>query len=679
MPERRSPLDALHVAWSAAAVISFAVLAPPLSVASPRSVLVVGLGALTAGAFSSLGHRLRRALGRFAPRTDDPLELSVLEFGLGTAAAMAALAALGLLGLFRTWAAWGLLGLFVAGDPRPWLRDLRERLRSSAGVRGHPFLAACLGAVGAMAFLSSLAPPTAQDALVYHLAVPAKYVEAGRICEVPGNFFAHFPQNVEMLFGLALLLGQPSLAGFYHWLLGAAAAAAVAQLARAVRPGSSALFAAVAFATVPTAALIAGWPYVDLGVVFYCVASTACFVRWLSRRELPWLLFAAAFAGVAAGCKYTAGFQGILLVAAVAADARRDGLRACALRSAAVCGVVGALAAPWLVRNLVLTGNPVYPFFYEVFGGKSWDAERAHVLRLFLSEWGRGDGLSGTLLLPWRLTVSGRFFSQDGFDGVIGPVFLAGVPILLLGLRLSREYRTVAGFALAWFAFWIATTRQVRFLLPAAACAASLLGAAVPGAIRSRGLRRAAAASFGAAFALDVLIVAVYFAAHSPLAVVLGVESERSYLRREVPGGDYPVFEHIERELPPESHILLGSMGNPGFLVKRRYTADALFENRTLAAVLDESPDPDRILDGFRARGFTHLAFRFDCAFEETKSGFSFEQRRRLAGFLNRHARLLAEAGGTVLYEVGSGIGPLARGGGPEVTPAPAGGGPRGP
>ncbi|MGQ9592736.1 MAG: hypothetical protein ACUVYA_20860, partial [Planctomycetota bacterium] len=433
------------------------------------------------------------------------------------------------------------------------------------------------------------------------------------------------------------------------------------------------------FATVPTAALIAGWPYVDLGVVFYCVASTACFVRWLPRREFPWLLFAAAFAGVAAGCKYTAGFQGILLLAAVVFERRKDGLRACASSSAAVASGVGLLAAPWLVRNLALTGNPVYPFFYDVFGGKSWDAERAHVLSLFLSEWGKGDGLWDTLVLPWRLTVSGRFFSQEGFDGVIGPVFLAGVPFLLLGMRLSREYRTVALFALAWSAFWIATTRQVRFLLPAAACAASLLGAAVPGAVRSRGLRAAAAASFGAAFALDVLIVAVYFAAHCPLAVVLGVEPESSYLRREIPGGDYPVFEHIERELPRESHILLGSMGNPGFLVKRRYTADALFENRTLARVLDESPDPDRVLDGFRARGFTHLAFRFDCAFEETKSGLSIEQRRRLAEFLNRHARLLAEAGGTVLYEVGCGIGPLARDGGPGFSPPGGGGGRRGP
>ncbi|MGQ9590740.1 MAG: hypothetical protein ACUVYA_10650 [Planctomycetota bacterium] len=106
MPERRWPLEALHVAWSAAAVISFAALAPPLAAASPRSLAVAGLGALTAGAFSLLGHRLRRALGRFAPRTDDPLELSVLEFGLGTAAAMFALAALGFLGLYRTWAAW---------------------------------------------------------------------------------------------------------------------------------------------------------------------------------------------------------------------------------------------------------------------------------------------------------------------------------------------------------------------------------------------------------------------------------------------------------------------------------------------------------------------------------------------------------------------------------------------
>ena len=31
---------------------------------------------------------------------------------------------------------------------------------------------------------------------------------------------------------------------------------------------------------------------------------------------------------------------------------------------------------PWLVKNVVDTGNPVYPLAYRVFGGRHWDAAR---------------------------------------------------------------------------------------------------------------------------------------------------------------------------------------------------------------------------------------------------------------------------------------------------------------
>jgi hypothetical protein len=29
---------------------------------------------------------------------------------------------------------------------------------------------------------------------------------------------------------------------------------------------------------------------------------------------------------------------------------------------------------PWLVKNLMETGNPVYPLAYSLFGGADWDA-----------------------------------------------------------------------------------------------------------------------------------------------------------------------------------------------------------------------------------------------------------------------------------------------------------------
>ena len=133
--------------------------------------------------------------------------------------------------------------------------------------------------------------------------------------------------------------------------------------------------------------------------------------------------------------------------------------------------IVGLAASPWWIRNLVFTGNPLHPFAHGLLGGAGWDAERAEVLSRMLGSWGAGGGWLDTLLLPWTLTMSGRFFSEEHFDGVIGPVFLAGAPLVALAVRKSPAHAIVLAFAAAHAGLWLVTTHQVRFLLP---CLAAL-------------------------------------------------------------------------------------------------------------------------------------------------------------------------------------------------------------
>src|SRR6185295_13803103 len=46
--------------------------------------------------------------------------------------------------------------------------------------------------------------------------------------------------------------------------------------------------------------------------------------------------------------------------------------------SALLVGVIAmAIACPWYIKNVVNTGNPVYPFFYSKLGGKNFSAPQA--------------------------------------------------------------------------------------------------------------------------------------------------------------------------------------------------------------------------------------------------------------------------------------------------------------
>lgn len=647
----------LALAWGAGALALFLAGAMPLVGTLRETLLTLGTGALVAYAFWWTGFRVLCRLEAHRTYGSDPIERTAIELGLGILAFMLAALALGALGLFKPWAAIALVGVSLIGSHGPFLRDLAARRERLHAEPSSLILTIALFVAGVLTLIASLAPVTAQDALVYHLAIPAKYVEAGGLTRIEGSFFAAFPQNVEMLFTLGLLLRGESLAQWFHWLLGLCSVLAVAGLVRRVRPDGSRLLAAAVFGTIPTVTLIAGWAYVDLAVALFVVLSTTLLLRWQEDEDLQSLLLSALFAGAAAGCKYTGGFQGLLLAGgALWVGLRRKRTLATAIGHASMAAVVtGAVASPWWIRNIVQTGNPLFPFCHGIFGGEGWDSERARTLSLFLKQWGGDMGISGLLTLPWRLTFSAQFFSEANFDGMVGAAFLVAAPAVLWRVwKGPTAFRAAFCIALAHALFWAWTTQQVRFLLPALALFSSLIGATFDLAHAARPFWRPLRGALAAACAANVVIAALHFAHHNPLPVVLGLESKGQYLRREIPCGDYAVFEHIERALPESSYILFGSLGNPGFLSKRRYHSDAIFENRTLAEVLASSPTPEAVHANLRARGFTHVLFRIENVLDGTgqKSDLSLEEQKKLAEMLNHFARLECEAGGTYLYGI---------------------------
>ena len=663
----------LLAAWAVLVFVFFAsnlrsFLEPMLGFAK-----TVGFMALCSYSFWILGWRLR---SRFLPRgvaEFDGLEAFLVELALGVGCVMVAMFTAGACGLYHPVTAWVVVAAPLVGTHLRALSEVRKRWRELQREIRPSVLWILLLLTAVMTLFESLAPATSQDAFVYHLAVPARFMAEGNLHYVPGNFYSAFPMNVEMLFTLGLLLDSEPLAKWFHWMLGAGAVAAVAALARHLAARSRertdtpcGLLAATLFATIPTVALIAGWAYVDLGVVFFITLSSLFFLRfWESQRgrkveslrheSTPYLVLSVVLAGIAAGCKYTAGFQGLLIAAFVLVTAVREkrSPRLVCGQVGTVCFVVLAFASPWFVKNMITTGNPLFPFAYSLLGGDGWDADRSRVLAISLSEWGGGRPLWQLPELIWDVTVSGQFFSQAGFDGVIGCGFLIGAPFLLVGWTMSREYRVAAWFFILHGVFWVTATQQIRFLLPALAVAAALIAVALCYWKAKSGSRLPIVLLQASAFA-NVLLIAVHFGTHNPLPVVLGFEVEDSYLEREVPGGDYAVFRHIEAKLPLESRILFGSCGNPAYLCKRDYHSDALFENFTLVRLLEGAETPEELSRRFADAGYTHLLFRFDCVFDPSgrKSEVPLKGQLLLAEFLSKYSRLELQADQTRLHSL---------------------------
>jgi len=110
-----------------------------------------------------------------------------------------------------------------------------------------------------------------------------------------------------------------------------------------------------------------------------------------------------------------------------------------------------ALASPWYIRNVVVTGNPVYAFYANIFPSKHVNAE---VMESAGREWlQNGDGIGRHARdlfgegygLREKLRASGVFFVTGSQAYKLGPVFLGwmvpGLLAALLAVAGGAAYR----------------------------------------------------------------------------------------------------------------------------------------------------------------------------------------------------------------------------------------------
>lgn len=341
--------------------------------------------------------------------------------------------------------------------------------------------------LGALALLGGTMPPGilwpaeggGYDVLEYHLGAPKEYFDAGRISYLPHNIYSNFPFNVEMLYLLSMILhGDPIGGIFTAKLLNVAlvmlAVAAVWLAGHEFGPASG-LVAGLLAATCPFLVYLSGVAYVENGLVFFAAMALAALLRALrdSDRAARWVLLSGLFAGLACGCKYTGVIAVVmpLFVAALMLALRSRPIR---LRLVgAFCGGCLIAFGPWLLKNTLATGNPVFPLAYDLIGAHEgvWNDEGA-------ARWNEGhlpaqeDRSTGARFVRlWDQVIGSRFY---------GPVIALGLVFggmaLLMNMRNARgnQSTTIAtmGSTVCWLMIligsggWLALTHLVdRFAI----------------------------------------------------------------------------------------------------------------------------------------------------------------------------------------------------------------------
>ncbi len=421
-------------------------------------------------------------------RADQPL----LEMAIGSGAMGYFAFALGLVGLMRPVVLGGVLAIggaalaLTVARPVPAPEPLPPRWHFGASPLLTRGAALATGLALLFALLGAMLPEVEYDALWYHLTFPRRYLESGFLLDFPCDHMSPTPQHVELLYGYGLLFGDARSAKLIHFGFGVLAAAWAWLLAkRELGPGWGVVAAAL-FLTAPTVTWEMTTAYNELPLAFVATGAVALLLDWRRSGSRTTLVIAGVLLGIGLAGKHLAMFflaplaLGVLLVHLPG----RRSVRARVGDAALLSVVAVAIAMPWYVRAWMLTGNPLFPMFYDQLTAlgievQRWDAQSQQGWWSAMRRYGHGRGMSDLLFLPFRATWDGVRYA-----GSFGPTWLLGLPLVaLVWRRIPTELRLLAALVLVFVVLWVSpwSSFQLRYLVPVAPIAGVLIAAALRG------------------------------------------------------------------------------------------------------------------------------------------------------------------------------------------------------
>ncbi len=485
-------------------------------------------GALIAGAG-------RAALARWLDRLDPAAAWGVGGlFGLG-AVGTATLA----VGLLPGGLRWGIVLPLACAAYGAWALWRRAGVDRPQALRGWEWAFAGALALALLFALVCAATPSDMldwDSLAYHLALAKLWLAEGRITYVSFIHHSNFPGAIDLLYVWGLAWGGQAGAKAFSVAVLGLGLITLFGLARQRYGERAGWWAALAFAAMPVVLWESGTAYIDVGHGLFAGLGLWFAARWLEEREdLGWLVLAGIGLGLGVGSKYT-GLQTLAVAglvvggACVLGRAWVQGARAVALMTTLALVIGGG----WYVKNVAWTGNPVFPFYFERFGGKNWSQSQADVYRDEQQSFGVGRDLKQFGRGVAGLAIEPRPFINLGQYplGTLGAGFLATA--LLWAFAGRRRGRTLEGAVLAGvllsMGIWFVLSQQSRYIVTLGVPLAIMAGGAV---VRLRaGPLLAGLLALQAGYALwlteNLLVL-------PRLSVLFGSVSADTFLTRRVP------------------------------------------------------------------------------------------------------------------------------------------------
>jgi hypothetical protein len=521
----------------------------------------------------------------------------------------------------------------------------------------------------------NLTPPFARDALIHHLAIPKLWLKNGGFYEIKWADFSYYPMNVDLLYMIPLYFNKDFIANFIHMSFGIGTALLIFYYLQNKISRVAGLLGVLIFLSTPMIVRLSTEAYVDLGLAFFTTASILAFLRYRDGefKESKWLFLSSIAMGLALGTKYNALLAWFFLSLTIVYVYSKDtGLQWKAVK----CGLIFFLISlfvfsPWLIKNAILTGNPLYPLFNGFFNLSSIPAhDGTHsmvsgdkYMGIFqMREFVHGENFWETLLIPIRYFFQGQDNSDRYFDGVLNPVLILLSPFAFMNKSFYRDKLFLMFFAV-FFILMASFLDQIRirYILPVIPVLSILT---VMGLINIFKWTMNLPLRFR--YVLVVLLLSVfivimsknvfyiknYYQSVSPINYISGKESKDEFLSHH--DASYPVMKFINKYTPESARIRPILVTPRGYYLERAYQDDPTYGMDVIRGLAAASGDEKTFQNYLSSIGCTHFVVRIDLFSQFLQNNFSTDLSNLLVQRLNKTTEMIYTKNGYVVYRINS-------------------------
>lgn len=533
---------------------------------------------------------------------------------------------------------------------------------------------ALLVSIGLLAWV----PPVSRDALTHHLAVPKIYLQQGGIVELPQIPFSYYPMNLDLLYMIPLYFGNDILPKYIHFAFAVFTAGLIFWYLKKRLSMPYAFFGALFFLSLPIIVKLSITIYVDLGLIFFSTAALILLLIWTeSMSASRYFLLSAICCGLALGTKYNGLIVLVLLSLLIPflylrTERGRRLVQFKAIGHALLYVVIAmAVYSPWMIRNTLWTGNPIYPLYNRFFQNAPSDdpglpVEIKKQINYHVGHWNHfavrrtmfKESWGEIALIPVRIFFQGQDDKPQYFDGKLNPFLLilsiaAFVSIRRQSVSHRRELLILAAFVgLFMLIAFLGTSARIRYIAPVIPPLAMLSAFGLHNLVNLFAERGPLflgkvflSAAVLCAFGMNALYICNQFRSVDPFSYTSGKVGRDAYITCRRP--EYPVMMYANQYLSSNDVILGLFTGNRSYYSDKKLVFG---ENWFTQEVLTTASVKDIQADLFRS-GYTHLFVNMDIVTQWTKTFDRLEQAK-IISFFNHHVRLLKQNHPFALYEI---------------------------